>query len=263
MMRADGLRSGTAVLLLAGTVACGAPEAEIPLPQLEADRILFERGTEAMEEENWTTAREYFMQIRDNYPQSPFRADARLFIGDTYEGEGSGESYVQALNEFEDFLNLYPTHPRAAYAQYKVGMVHAHQMQRAERDQTETLNAINEFEGFIAQYPADHELMPQVREQLRRARDRLSEHHLIVGQFYHRFESWAGAISRFREILDNDPGFTNRDAVYFYLGDSLASVGEVAEAIPYLVRVIDEFDESEYVDQARMRLAELDGAEDR
>ena len=206
--------TATAVALTVFAVACGGPEAQIPVPQLEADRILFERGTDAMEEENWAIAREYFIQIRDNYPQSSFRADARLFIGDTYEGEGSAESYGQPLNEFSDFLNLYPTHPRAAYAQFKVGMVHFHQMRTPERDQTETISAIREFEAFIAQYPPAHELMPQVEERAREAKDRLGEHHFLVGQFYNRFESWAGAISRFREVLDNAPDFSSRDDVF-------------------------------------------------
>jgi len=258
-------RRGPGVVAVAVTLitaACGGGDAQIPVPQLEADRILFERGTEAMEDENWATAREYFVQIRDNYPQSPFRADARLFIGDSYEGEGSAESYVQALNEFQDFLNLYPTHPRAAYAQFKVGMVHYHQMRRAERDQTETLSAIREFEAFQAQYPADHELMPQVLERAREARDRLGHHHFLVGQFYHRFGSWAGAISRFREIVDNDPEYSERGAVFFFLADSLASVGETAEAIPYFARVVEEFAESEYADEAREKLAALEAAQD-
>ncbi len=260
------MKSGPAAAVLAltaVTVACGGGDAQIPVPQLEADRILFERGTQAMEDENWAIAREYFVQIRDNYPQSPFRADARLFIGDTYEGEGSDEAYVQALNEFSDFLNLYPTHPRAAYAQFKVGMVHFHQMRRPERDQTETISAIREFEAFMAQYPPEHELMPQVEERAREARDRLGHHHFLVGQFYHRFESWAGAISRFREILDNDPSFSSRDEVFFFLADSLAAAGETAEAIPYFARIVDEFAESEYVEQARMKLAALETTQDR
>lgn len=254
-------RGASVFLLLLITAACGRDAAEIPVPQAEADRILFERGSDAMNEENWAVAREYFIQIRDNYPQSPYRADARLLIGDTYEAEGSAESSVRALNEFQDFLSLYPTHPRAAYARYKVGMVHFQQMKQPERDQSETVSAIREFEGFLAQYPEDHELTPIVREQLRAARDRLSRHHFLVGAFYHRFESWAGAISRFREILESDPEYSGRDEVYYYLGDALGIVGETAEAIPYLARVVEEFEDSQYADAARRRLAELEAAE--
>ncbi len=250
------LLGGLAVAVTA--LACGGRAAEIPDPQLEADLLLFERGTTALEEGDWTRARDYFLQIRDNYPQSRFRADARLAIGDTYEGEGTLEAYVQALQEYQDFLSLNPTHPRAAYAQFKSGMVHFHQMRRAERDQTETLNAIREFETFLLTYPPDHDLRPQVEQQLREARDRLSEHDYVVGHFYYRFKNYAGAISRFRQIIDKHPGYTGRDAVFFHLAESHAAVGQATEAIPYFARILEEFEASEFSLEAAARIAALE-----
>ncbi len=256
-------RLGVSGCLLAATaLACGGRSADIPAPQLEADRVLYERGTTALEEGDWRRARVYFVQIRDNYPQSPHRADSRLAIADTYEGEGTLDAYVRALDEFQDFLSLYPDHPRAPYAQYKVGMVHFHQMRRAERDQTETINAIQEFEAFVSSYPPDHALIPEVRQRLRDARDRLSEHDFVVGRYYYRFKNYAGALSRFRQILDGDPGYTRRDEVYFYVGESLAARGDVVEAIPYFARILDEFDASEYAELATTRVAELEAAQE-
>ena len=254
-------RLGLAGWLLAATaIACGGgTQRPVVLSgELEADRLLFERGASALEEGDWGRAREYFVQIRDNYPQSQYRSQARLSIGDTYEGEGTAEAYILALDEYQDFLLLYPTDPSVAYARYKVGLVHFHQMRRAERDQTETMNAVREFETFITLYP-DHELMPEVRQRLRDARDRLSEHNFVVGHFYYRFRNHAGAISRFRQILDEDPAYTHRDEVYFYLAESLARTNQTVEAIPYFARLLDEFEESEYAEQARTRIAELEG----
>jgi outer membrane assembly lipoprotein YfiO len=245
------------------TLACGGRNADIPDPQLEADRLLYERGTEALAEQDWQRARQYFENIRNNYPQSEYRPEAWLSIGDTFEGEGTLEAYVQALEEFTDFLSFYPTHPRAAYARYKTGMVHFHQMRRAERDQTETLNAIREFETFLVTYPPEHELVPQVQQRLREARDRLSEHDYIVGSFYYRFKNYAGAMSRFRQILDSDPGYTGRDAVFFHLAESLAATNQVPEAIPYFARILDEFEASEYAAEATLRLAELEAERER
>jgi len=253
----------TSCLLAATTLACGGRDLVVQTGGLEADRLLFERGTLALEEEDWQRAREYFVEIRDNYPQSQYRAEARLSIGDTYEGEGTLEAYVQALAEYEDFLSLYPTSPRAAYARYKVGMVHFHQMRRPERDQTETMNAIGEFETFITSYPPNHELTAQVQQRLREALDRLSEHDFIVGHFYYRFENYPGAISRFRQILNNDPAYTRRDEVYFYLAESLVRTNEVTEAIPYFARILDEFEASEYAGDTRARIAELEAEQER
>ena len=142
------------------------------------------------------------------------------------------------------------------------GLVHFQQMRRAERDQTETISAVEAFQTFIATYP-DHELMPVVLARLRDARDRLSDHDFIVGHFYHRVKNYAGAISRFRQILDGDPAYTRRDQVYFYLAESLAFTSQQVEAVPYFARLLDEFETSEFAEQARVRIAELEAGKER
>ena len=251
-------------VLAATALGCGGNmnRPVLPTGEVDADRVLWERGTTALEDGDWRRAREYFVQIRDQYPQSEYRPGARLSIGDTYEGEGTSASYVQAIGEYQDFLSLFPIHARAAYAQYKLGLVHFHQMRRAERDQTETMDAIREFETFITLYPTDA-LLPEARARLREARDRLSAHDFLVGRYYFRNKNYAGAISRFREILDDDPAYSDRDEVYFYLAESFATGNAVAEAIPYFARLLDEFESSEYAEEARIRMAELEAGEER
>ena len=254
--------------LVAGLVmaACGGGQAEIPaLTEADADEILFERGTQALADEAWSTAREYFVQIRDNYPQSPLRAQARLGVVESYEGEGTDVAYLSALSELREFLRLYPpTHEMAPRAQFKLGMVYFNQMRRPERDQSETRSAIGEFETFVELYAefAAPQLLADARARLRDARDRLSDSNFLVGRFYHRLRYYPGAIDRFREILDEDPGYTRRDAVYFHLADALATTDRGPEALPLFERLVSEFPATEYLEDANLRIAELKVAMD-
>jgi outer membrane protein assembly factor BamD len=241
------------LLLFAG---CGGKSTAIPAGTPQPDKFLFDRGNEALKEQDWMKSREYFQRLVDNYPQSPFRADAKLGVGDTYLGEGSAESAVLAANEFREFLSFYPTNPRADYAQYKLAMSHARQMRAPERDQTETRAALKEFDLFFERYP-NSALAPEVKQRWREARDRLSEASYRVGIYYYRSRWYPGAIDRFREVLRDDPGFSSRDAVYFYLAESLAKTDKKAEAIPYFERIVKEFEQSQYLDDAQKRLQEL------
>jgi outer membrane protein assembly factor BamD len=192
----------------------------------------------------------------DNYPQSTYRADAKLGIGDTYLGENSSESRVLAINEFREFLNFYPTHAKADSAQYKLGLAHYQQMRGPERDQTETREAIKEFDAFIESYP-NSDLMGEVRAKLREARDRLDESDYKVGFFYFRAKWYPGAIDRFKAVLSRDPEYTFRDAVYYYLGESLIKTNNLAEALPYFERLVKEFEQSEHLEDAKRRITEL------
>ena len=238
-------------VILAGLSACTSGPRKPPVGTLEPDKFLWERGTQELNKKHWLTAREYFRELMDSYPQSPYRADAKLGLADTYLGEGSAESQVLAINEYREFLSYYPTHNRADYAQYKLGMSYYYQMHGPDRDQSETDEAIVELTRFVEQHP-NSPLIDEGRKRLREARDRKSDADYRVGYFYLRTQKFPpAAIDRFQAILKNDPGYTRRDAVYFYLAQALIKMKREAEALPYLDRLINEFEYSEHLEDAK------------
>ena len=245
------------VLLLAAASACASAPKSPPVGAEEPDKFLHEHGNAALKDKRWFAAREYFRQLVDSYPQSNFRADAKLGIGDSYLGEGTAEGQVMAINEFKEFLAYYPTHDRAHYAQYQLGMAHFKQMRGSNRDQTETREAITEFSAYVQRYP-NGPLIADAKARLREAKDRLSESEYNVGYFYLRSRtSLPGAIDRFAGILKSDPEYTRRDAVYYQMAQALVLVGQPAAAIPYLDKLVTDFEVSEYLEPARTQLAEL------
>ena len=245
------------VALVALVSACASGPKKPPVGAEEPDKFLFEYGMAALKDKRWFVAREYFRQLIDSYPQSPFRADAKLGVGDSYLGEGTAEAQIMAINEFKEFLAFYPTHERADYAQFQLGMAHFKEMRSAARDQTETKEAITEFTTFVERYP-NSSLIDEARARLREAKDRLSEHDFRVGLFYLRSRmSLPGAIDRFNTILKNDPEYTHRDEVYYHMAQALVQIGQPAAAIPYLDKLLEEFEQSEYLERAQEQVTKL------
>jgi outer membrane protein assembly factor BamD len=245
------------ILALGAAASCASSgRGSVPPGTLRPDQFLFDRGTEALNQKKWLTAREFFRQVTETYTQSPLRPDAKLAIGDTYLGEGTAEAYVLAINEFQEFLAFYPTNPRADYAQYKLGMAHFRQMRSPQRDQTETRAALKEFETFLARYP-NSTLTSEVQAKLREARDNLSTWDFDVGRHYLRMNWTPGAIDRLSTLLKQDPAYSRRDAVYFFLGESLIKAKREAEALPYFEKLVEEFQKSEYLEDAQKRITSL------
>jgi outer membrane protein assembly factor BamD len=244
------------VLVVAASACAPTVRNSIPPGTLQPDQFLFDRGMQALNEKKWLTAREFFKQVTETYTQSPLRPDAKLGVGDTYLGESTPEALVMAQNEFQEYLAFYPTNPRADYAQYKLAMTHFKQMRRPQNDQTETKAAVVELENFVKRYP-NSSLMPEVQARLREARDRVSENEFLVGRFYYRIRWYPGAIDRLTAVLKQDPAYTGRDAVYFYLAESLVKVDRPAEALPYLEKLVNEFEVSEHLEDAKKRITEL------
>jgi outer membrane protein assembly factor BamD len=263
LFRAPLLPWAAALLAVTLAIACGPQKNVIPANATQPERYLMERGDEALKRKRWADAREYYRQVVDNYPQSPLRPDAKLGLGETYLGEGSAEALVMGANEYREFLTFYPTNPKADLAQFHLALCHQKQMRAPERDQTETRETLKEYQIFFDRYP-NSPLMPEVRAMWREARDRLSMASYRVGVHYYRSKWYPGAVDRFREVLKEDPEFTGRDGVYFYLADSLLKADTTADkkngkaqAIPYFERLLAEFAQSDYAEDARKRLAAL------
>ena len=244
-----------ALAAVAGACASG-PRGLVPPGTAEPDKFLFDKGNDALGKKKWLVAREFYKQITETYTQSPYRPDSKLGIGDTYLGEGTAEALVLAINEFKEFLAFYPTNPRADYAQYKLGICHYKTMRAPQRDQSETRDAIREFQAFVDRYP-DSRLMPEVRTKLREVKDRLDTADYLVGFYYYRAKWYPGAIVRFKDVLAQDPAFSGRDAVYYYLADSYMKTQQQALALPLLERLVEEFEKSEYLVPAQKKIAEL------
>jgi outer membrane protein assembly factor BamD len=174
-------------------------------------------------------------------------------VGDSYMGEDTSASYVFALNEFREFLSFYPTNGRADYAQFQLASVHYKQMLGPGRDQTETKEAIREFQAFVDRYP-NSKMMADGRQRLRESKDRLADYEYGIGMSYLHFKYWLGAVGRFKPLLEIDPGYTRKDAVYFYLAEALEKSDKKAEALPYYERLVTEFDQSQYLAEAKRRI---------
>src|SRR5262249_10910081 len=129
-------------------------------------------------------------------------------------------------------------------------------MRAPQRDQSETREAITELQRFVDRYP-NSSLFAEGSAKLREAKDRLSESSYLVGYFYYRQRWYPGATDRLKSTLDEDKAYTGRDAVYFYYAESLLKLNKNAEALPLYERLVEEFERSEYLPEARKRISEL------
>lgn len=241
--------------------ACGGSgqnvDTALPPPgTINPDQFLFDRGTAAMGKKHYVEAREYFKKIVDSYPQSPFRQQAKLGVGDSYLGENRIDSDILAINEYKEFLQYFPLNAKADYAQYSICVAQSRQILAAERDQSATTEAVAQDELFLQRYPSSP-YRPDVEKLRRGAKDRLSLHELQVGMFNFRLHAYGGATDRFNYLLAHDPDYPDRDEVYYYLAESLMKTRLEPAALPYYEKVVTEFPKSKYYEAAKKRLAEL------
>ncbi len=132
---------------------------------------------------------------------------------------GGEANWVKSQGRYRDFLNRFPTSQKAAYAQYQIGMSLSKRLQKPDRDQSLTQDALDAFNDVRRLYPTS-EYSEMALPEMERIYNHSAEHDYLVGRFYMRYQRFGtsfAAISRFEGILENYPTYEETDRVLFYL----------------------------------------------
>jgi len=216
---------------------------------------LFEKGEAFFARKRWQKARSYFGYIYENYPNDPLGRRALLRIADTYYAQGDPVNLIEAQYKYRDFINRYPTSDKGDYAMLQIAMVSYKQMEKPDRDQQKTHEAVDKFNDMIRAYPRSS-FRPEAEKKLHEVQDRLAKHEHLVARYYIKRHSYYAALQRLNAIVDQYPNYVERDAVFYDLGTSLSGLGRANEAKLYFERVISEFPKSDYAGKARRRLGD-------
>lgn len=214
---------------------------------------VFNRAEEFYNRKRYARARQYYGYVYENFPNDPLGRRSLLRVADTYFQQGDSISLVEAQYKYRDFINRYPGSEFADYAMLQIANVSFKQMERPDRDQAKTHEAIQKYREMLAAYP-NSRLRPEAEKKLGEALDRLAKHEHLVAQFYLKRSNWDAAIRRLNIIVDTYPDYSGRAETFFDLARALEGAGRTGEARLYYERVVAEFPTSEFADRAKSKL---------
>ncbi|MGZ5492153.1 MAG: outer membrane protein assembly factor BamD [Thermoanaerobaculia bacterium] len=251
-------RISTLVAMLIVAAACNnrprlaRPVVEPEFLNLSKEQI-FQKGEEWYAKHKWQRARTYYSHVYENFPNDPLGRRGLLRTADTYYNQGDPVSLVEAQYKYRDFINRYPGSESADYAMLQIAMVSYKQMDKPDRDQQKTREAVEKFNDMIRTYPRSP-LREDAEKHLNLALDRLAKHEHIVARFYIKRKSYLSAVQRLNGLVDTYPTYSDRAGVFYDLGNALAALGRNGEARLYFERVLSEFPKSSYADRAKAKL---------
>ncbi len=208
---------------LALTTACTNKKVSNPLAKADSkqpDKVLFDRGMDAMKHNRFDIARLDMQTLINTYPDSEFIARAKLSLADSWYAEGGTAALAQAEQEYEDFETFFPNMPEAAEAQVKIANIHYQQMEKPDRDFTHAVRAEQEYRKVIMQYPDNQKMVAEARKKLLQVQEVIAEREYRVGRFYFLKESYPAAIARLQSLVDRYPLYSKADETLFMLGES-------------------------------------------
>ncbi len=221
----------------------------------------YKSGEEELKGHNFPEATKFFEHVKTKYPFSKFAALSELRLGDVKFDQ---ERYVEAADAYQQFVRLHPSHERADYAAFRVGLSHwkdgpsdfALFPPSFEKDQAQVRDAVKALDEFVKKYP-DSKHRPEAEKILARARAGLANHEWYVAEFYAKRGRWAGVAGRLEGLVKDYPGSPREPAALYQLAQAYLELNERYRAQQALQQLIVKHPQDPRRAQAEKLLASI------
>jgi len=225
----------------------------------QPDKVLFDQAVRDIEKGRYETARISLQTLMNTYESSEYMAKAKLAIADSWYREGGSNGMAQAEAEYKDFILFYPNMEESAEAQNRVCEIHYKQMDKSDRDWTQTLRAEQECRTLLIQFP-NSKFAPVAAQRLRNIQESLAEHEFVVGTYYWKHDMNPAAANRLNALVDQYPLYSNAGEALYEAGDAYDKMGPRfrKEAGEMYARIVREYPLSARAKDAKKRLEEME-----
>ena len=254
-------RAALAALSLGLLASCIHKKYDTPITKntQQPDKVLFDQAIKDIEHGRYEVARISLQTLMNTYESSEYMAKAKLAIADSWYREGAANGMAQAEAEYKDFILFYPQMEEAAEAQNRICEIHYKQMDKSDRDWSQTLRAETECRQLIQQFP-NSKFVPQATQRLRNIQESLAEHEFVVGNFYWKRDMNPAAANRLTALVDQYPLYSKAAESLYEAGDSYSKMGPRfrKQAGEEFSKIVREYPLSNRVDDAKRRLEDME-----
>ena len=175
----------------------------------QPDKVLFDQAMHDIERGHYEVARISLQTLMNTYESSEYLAKAKLAIADSWYREGGANGMAQAEAEYKDFILFYPDMEEAAQAQNRICEIHYRQMDKSDRDWTETMRAEDECRQLSGPISRTANLLRRL-PALRNIQESLAEHEFVVGDVLLETRMNPAAANRLDALVVTSIRFTAR-----------------------------------------------------
>ena len=239
------------ILLL--VFACSGKAPVKPAVEEFSPEASFDKADKLIQSKDYEEARKLLLEIKNRDLTKKYAPVAQLRIADAYVKEGEPEL---AVAEYRKFLEIYPDHKNASYAQYQIAMVYFSQIEGPERGYGGAAKALEEFEKLKKDFPRNP-FKELVELRIEKCRNIMADYEFLVGEFYLKRGSYKAAIGRFETLLQKFPDYKKMENVLLDLGICYKMSGDQEKAEMYLGRLIEKYPNSRVSADAQKELSSM------
>ncbi len=238
------------VLMVALVLGCGGRKGF--RPKLDPEER-FASAKNLMERGKYVAAQEEFKRLIFEHPGSDYVDDAQYHLAECYF---LNKEYHLAAFEYRFLIDNYGGSPYVDESYYKIGLSYFKLSGPFYLDQTNTHNAIDELELFLARFPES-----DYADDAARIRDecleKLARKDFEAGKLYLRLRKYSAARVYFQSIADDHPEADISEESLYLIGVCYEKERDRENAIRTYKRVVSTSGDQELIRQAATRLEKL------
>jgi outer membrane protein assembly factor BamD len=194
--------------------------------QTEPADVLYNQGLANLEQGNLREAGKKFEAVDRQHPYSEQARKSMVMAAFAQYRQGN---YTDAINSAKRYVNLYPSNPDAAYAQYIIGLSYYRQIRDVTQDQKEARRTIEAMDELVQRWP-ESEYVEDAKTKMRFARDQLAGKEMQIGRYYLERREYIAAIKRFRTVVENYSNTRQVEEALARLAEAYYAMGLTDEA---------------------------------
>ena len=192
---------------LISVLSCSGKPATKPAEIFDGQKS-FAKANELMDKEEYEEARTALLEIKNRDLTKKYAPMAQLRIADSYTKEAEPD---RAVEEYRKFLDIYPEHKYASYAQFQIAMIYFNQIEGPDRGYGGASKALEEFEKLKRMFPRNP-YRDLIEVRIEKCKNTIAEHEFLVGTFYYKKILTAPQLKDFRECSGNFRNLKKRPA---------------------------------------------------
>lgn len=211
-------------LMLLMLSACGKQALDLGRAGLEAD---MQTCAKLSRKKKFDDAIECLEIVKSRYADRAAASKAELQIADAFFED---KEYLLAAESYEGFLRNHPTHAKAEYALYRMGLSYFRDTPKAiDRDQVHLDEAAQALRNHLRVFPHGRH-HTEAKAALHEALGKMGQQHFYVGRLYYRTGEYRAAIPRLEEVVQEYPETPELAKAYHHLVVAYARLGDVENA---------------------------------
>ncbi len=168
---------------------------------------LYSAAHDALNEGNWTDAKNYYTKLESRYPFGTYAQQAQVDLVYVYWKDGEA---AQAVSQADRFLQSFPSNPNADYVLYMKALATLNETDgmfswllandASQRDAQAARQAFDTLKTLVLRFP-ESRYAPEARRRMNELVISQAKHELQIAQYYYVRHAYVAAIDRAQRVV--------------------------------------------------------------